>query len=115
MRRLLVAEPALVPGIAYLFLVAEPLQILGRDAHPWRFPRGGSRMWGFGGHMAIISVLADGSLRDAYILSDDEFRRAEDAASCGEYARTSRAQIGKYSTTVEQQTTEKDAGNHDNL
>ncbi len=75
MRRLFVPQPALVPGIAHLFLVAEPLQVLGRDAHPWRFRRGGWWMWGFGGHVAIVSVLADGSLRDAYMLSDDEFRR----------------------------------------
>lgn len=73
-RRLFVAEPVVIPRRAHLLLVAEPLQVLGRDAHLWRFPRDGWWMWGFGGHEAIVSVLADGSLRDAYILSDDEFR-----------------------------------------
>src|ERR1700757_3278552 len=57
MRRLLVAKPALVPGFAHLLLVADPLQVLGRDVHPWRFRRGWSWMWGFGGHEAIVPVL----------------------------------------------------------
>jgi hypothetical protein len=40
MRRLLVAESALVPRCAHLLLVAEPLQVLGRDVSPRRFRRG---------------------------------------------------------------------------
>lgn len=35
MRRLLVAEPTLVPHRAHLILVTESLQLLGRDVHPW--------------------------------------------------------------------------------
>jgi hypothetical protein len=96
MRRLLVAEPALVPRLARLLLVAEPLQVLGRDTHPWRFRRGGWWMWGFGGHVAIVSVL-DGRfrLRATYILDDDEFWRHR-RRLFGECARTSRAQFGGY-------------------
>ena len=61
-RRLLVAEPALVPRRAHLLLVAKPLQVLGRDVDPRRFRRGRWWMWGFGGHEAIVSVLG-GELR----------------------------------------------------
>ena len=56
MRRLLVAEPVLVPRRAHLFLVAEPLQVLARYVRPWR-SRPGGWMWGFGRHEAIVSVL----------------------------------------------------------
>jgi hypothetical protein len=58
MRRLLIAEPALVARGAHLLLVAEPLQLLGRDVHPRRFRRGRSWMWGLGGHEAIVPVSA---------------------------------------------------------
>ncbi len=57
MRRLLVAEPALVPRRAHLILVAVPLQVLGGDAHPRRLRC--LRWWpvrGCGGHEAIVSV-----------------------------------------------------------
>lgn len=59
MRRLLVAEPTLVPRRAHLLLVDEPLQVVGRDVHPRRFRRGPWWMWGFGGHEAIVSVVGE--------------------------------------------------------
>src|SRR6185437_12071315 len=58
MRRLLVAESALIRSRAHLLLVAEPLQVLGRGLDPWRSRRGGPLVWGFGGHEAIVSGLA---------------------------------------------------------
>jgi len=64
MRWLLVAEPALVPRRAHLLLVAEPLQVLGRDVYSRRFRRGRLWMWGFGGHDAIVPVLS-GKFRPA--------------------------------------------------
>jgi hypothetical protein len=55
MRRLLVAQPALVGCLARLVLVGIPFHVLGRDLHPWR-GRGGRRsMCGFAGHEAIVS------------------------------------------------------------
>lgn len=57
MRRLLVAEPTLVPRSAHLLLVTEPLQVLGRDVYPRAFGRRGGWLWGFGGHEAILPVL----------------------------------------------------------
>jgi hypothetical protein len=68
MRRLLVAEPALVPRLAHLLLVAEPLQVLGRDAHPWRFRRGAWWMRAFGGHEAIVTLL-EGKFRPGLPIS----------------------------------------------
>jgi len=62
--KLLVAESALVPRRAHLLLVAEPLQVLGRDVHRRRLRRGRWWMWGFGGHEAIVSVLG-GKFRPA--------------------------------------------------
>ena len=72
MRGLLVAEPALVRRPANLLLVAEPLQVLGRDGRPRRFRRG-RWMWWFGGHEAIVSVL-DEKFRSAPRLR--QYRRA---------------------------------------
>lgn len=57
MRRLLVAEPTLVPRRADLLLVTEPLQLLGRDVYPRPFGRRGWWLWGLGGHEAILPVL----------------------------------------------------------
>lgn len=61
MRRLLVAEPALVQRRAHLLLVTEPLQVLGRDGHPRRLRRGRRLVCRFGGHEAIIRAAAYGS------------------------------------------------------
>jgi hypothetical protein len=63
MRRLLVAQSALIPRRAHLLLVAESLQVLGREVAAPRFRRRWW-MWGFGGHEAIVAVL-DGNFRPA--------------------------------------------------
>jgi hypothetical protein len=68
MRRLFVAEPALVPRLAHLLLVAKPLQFFGRDVNPQRFRRGWWWMWGFGGHEAIVPVLGGSCAATRYLV-----------------------------------------------
>lgn len=65
-RRLLVAEPTLVPCRSHLLLVTKPLQVVACDVHPRRFRRGRWWMWGFGGHEAIVSV-SGGEFRPRYL------------------------------------------------
>src|SRR5262249_36251933 len=63
-RRLLVAKPAPVPRRAHLLLVAEPLQVLGRDVHPRRVLRGRGWVGGVRGAGGDVSVLG-GKFRPA--------------------------------------------------
>jgi hypothetical protein len=46
-----------IPRRARLVLVAKPLQVLGLDVHPRRFPGGHWWIRGLGGHEATIAVL----------------------------------------------------------
>jgi hypothetical protein len=97
MWRSLVAEPALVQRLAHLLLVAEPLQVLGRDAHPWPFRRRGWWRRGFGGgHEAIVTVFEAKFRLPVHISLATTNSGAKDATSRDIYARTSRAQFGKY-------------------
>jgi hypothetical protein len=56
----LIMQPVVVRRPPHQILVAEPVQLLGRDVHPRRFRRG--RGWGFRVHGVIVSLL-DGEFR----------------------------------------------------
>lgn len=71
-RRSLVAQPTVVGSLAHLLLVAEPLQVFGRDVHPIRFLRG-RRMFGFTGHEAIVAYLGPTSALGPGDVLDSEF------------------------------------------
>ena len=59
--RCLIAQPVVVRRPPHQILVAEPLQILGRDVYPRRFRRGPG--WGSGSMAVIISLLEGGDKR----------------------------------------------------